>query len=178
MAGLGVALVLIPQSLAYAELAGLPAHRGLYAAALAPMAAAFFASSPWLQTGPVALTSLLTLGALLPLASAGSPEFVALAALLALVVAGARILIGIFKLGWTAFLLSQPVLMGFTAAAALLIMGTQLPSALGAVPPMEGVGQGVLWTLSNPGAWEPEAMGLSLVTLILMFGSRKAYLPF
>jgi len=175
MAGLGVALVLIPQSLAYAELAGLPAHRGLYAAALAPMAAAFFASSPWLQTGPVALTSLLTLGALIPLASAGSPEFVALAALLALVVAGARILIGIFKLGWTAFLLSQPVLMGFTAAAALLIMGTQLPSALGAVPPMEGVGQGVLWTLSNPGAWEPEAMGLSLVTLILMFGSRKIH---
>ena len=68
LAGLGVAVVLIPQSLAYAELAGLPAQHGLYVAALAPIAAAFFASSPWLQTGPVALTSLLTLGALLPMA--------------------------------------------------------------------------------------------------------------
>jgi SulP family sulfate permease len=175
LAGLGVALVLIPQSLAYAELAGLPVHRGLYAAALAPMAAAFFASSPWLQTGPVALTSLLTLGALIPLAAAGSPEIVALAALLALVVGGARILIGLFKLGWTAFLLSQPVLMGFTAAAALLIMGSQLPAALGVVPPMDGVGQRVLWALSNPAGWGRETVGLSLVTIVLMFGSRKVH---
>ena len=83
VAGVSVALVLIPQSMAYAELAGLPSHHGLYAAALAPVVAAFFASSPYLQTGPVALTSLLTLGALLPLAEPGSAEFVGLAALLA-----------------------------------------------------------------------------------------------
>jgi SulP family sulfate permease len=175
MAGLAVALVLIPQSLAYAELAGLPAHRGLYAAALAPMAAAFFASSPWLQTGPVALTSLLTLGALIPLAATGTPEFVALAALLALVVAGARLLIGLLKLGWTAFLLSQPVLMGFTAAAALLIIGSQLPAALGVTPPMANVGPRVIWALSNSGSWNREAIGLSMVTVALMFGSRKIH---
>ena len=175
LAGLGVALVLIPQSLAYAELAGLPAHRGLYVAALAPMAAAFFASSPWLQTGPVALTSLLTLGALLPLAPAGTPEYVALAALLALVVAGTRLVIGIFKLGWMAFFLSQPVLMGFTAAASLLIIASQLPSALGVSPPVEELGGRVLWALSNPQLWEPEALGLSLVTILLMFGSRKIH---
>lgn len=175
MAGVGVALVLIPQSLAYAELAGLPAHRGLYAAAVAPVAAALFASSPWLQTGPVALTSLLTLGALLPLAAAGSPEFVALAALLALVVAGVRILVGLLKLGWTAFLLSQPVLMGFTVAAGVLIIGSQLPAALGTAPPMTQLGGRVVWTLSNPGTWAPEAVGLSLVTVALMFGSRRIH---
>jgi SulP family sulfate permease len=170
-----VALVLIPQSLAYAELAGLPAHHGLYAAALAPIAAAFFASSPWLQTGPVALTSLLTLGALLPLAAPGSGEFVALAGLLALVVGGVRVVVGLFRWGWIAFLLSQPVLRGFTAAAALLIIGSQIPSALGVDPSVTGVGQRALWTLSHPGSWEPTAMGLSAVTFFLMLGGRRIH---
>ena len=175
LAGLGVALVLIPQSLAYAELAGLPAHHGLYAAALAPVAAAFFASSPWLQTGPVALTSLLTLGALLPLAAPGSREFVALAGLLALVVGVARVAVGLLRWGWIAFLLSQPVLRGFTAAAALLIIGSQIPAALGVDPPTTGVGQRALWTLTAPGSWEPTAVGLTAVTFLLMFGSRRIH---
>lgn len=175
LAGLGVALVLIPQSLAYAELAGMPAHRGLFVAALAPVAAAFFASSPWLQTGPVALTSLLTLGALVPLAPAGTEEYMALAALLALVVAATRLLVGLLKLGWTAFLLSQPVLMGFTVAAALLIIGSQFSTAVGASPPADSVGERVFWTLSHPGAWDPETVALSLVTLLLMVGSRKLH---
>ena len=86
MAGVGVALVLIPQAMAYAELAGLPGYQGLLAAATAPIAAAFFASSPYLQTGPGALTALLTLGALVPMAAPGSMEYVKLAALLALIV--------------------------------------------------------------------------------------------
>ncbi len=175
LAGLGVALVLIPQSLAYAELAGLPPHRGLYAAALAPMAAAFFASSPWLQTGPGALTSLLTLGALIPLAAAGSPEYAALAGLLALIVGGARIFIGLFRLGWMAFLLSQPVLMGFTSAASILIIGSQIPGAVGLDPPVEGVGQEVLWTFTHFGSWDSAAVVLSLVTVVLMVGSRRIH---
>lgn len=175
LAGLGVALVLIPQSLAYAELAGLPAHYGLYVAALAPMAAAFFASSPWLQTGPVALTSLLTLGALLPMADPGSPTFLGMASLLALVVGGARVVIGIFRLGWMAFLLSQPVIVGFTSAAALLIIGSQIPGAFGADPALEGLGPRALWTLLHPSEWNPTAVGLSAVTLALMFGSRRIH---
>jgi SulP family sulfate permease len=139
------------------------------------MAAALFASSPWLQTGPVAVTSLLTLGALVPLATAGSAEYVALAALLALLVAGVRFVIGLFRLGWMAFFLSQPVLMGFTAAAALLIIGSQIPVALGVVPPVDGVGAEVVWTLSNPELWESEAMGLTFMTLVVMFGSRRIH---
>ena len=88
-----MALVLVPQSMAYADLAGLPAHYGLYAAALPPIVAAFFASSPYLQTGPVARTSLLTLGARSTLATPGSQMYVALAALLALVVGVALVLV-------------------------------------------------------------------------------------
>jgi SulP family sulfate permease len=175
LAGLGVALVLIPQSLAYAELAGVPAHNGLYVAALAPMAAAFFASSPWLQTGPVALTSLLTLGALLPLAEPGTASFLALASLLALVVGCTRVVIGFFKLGWMAFLLSQPVIVGFTSAAAILIIGSQIPGAFGVAPLIEGVGPKALWTFGHPSDWDPTAMGLSAVTLVLMFGSRRIH---
>ncbi len=175
LAGISVALVLIPQSLAYAELAGVPAQHGLYVAALAPMAAAFFASSPWLQTGPVALTSLLTLGAILPMAEADTPSFLALASLLALVVGGARVIIGLFRLGWMAFLLSQPVIVGFTSAAAILIIGSQIPGALGVEPLADGVGARAVWTLFHPGSWDPVAGVISIVTLALMLGSRRIH---
>ena len=84
MAGLSVALVVIPQSLAYADLAGMPPIVGLYASAAPPVVAALFASSPYLQTGPVAITALLTFGALSTLAPPGSPEYVALGLGLAL----------------------------------------------------------------------------------------------
>lgn len=173
VAGLGVALVLIPQSIAYAELAGLPSHRGLYAAAVAPIAAAFFASSPYLQTGPVALTALLTLGALLPMAEVGSAEFVGLAALLALVVGVVRLLIGLLKSGWLSYLLSRPMLSGFTSAAAILIVSSQLPGALGSAAPEGGVLARATWSLMHPASWEATAVGLTTVTVALVFGARS-----
>src|SRR5210317_1547807 len=77
VAGITVAMVLIPQSMAYAQLAGLPAYYGLYAAFLPPMVAALFSSSRQLATGPVAVVSLLTAASLEPLAAAGSEGFVA-----------------------------------------------------------------------------------------------------
>jgi len=128
VAGLSVALVLVPQSLAYAGLAGLPPERGLYAAAFVPIAAAVFASSPYLQTGPTALTSLLTFGALSALAAPFSAEFVALAALLALVVGVARLATGLLRAGTIAYLMSQPVVLGFSTAAAVLIVASQVPA--------------------------------------------------
>ena len=82
IAGISVALIAIPQSLAYAELAGVPAQIGLFASALPPLCAALFVSSKYLQTGPVALTALLTFGALSTIAEPGSAEYVRLAALL------------------------------------------------------------------------------------------------
>ena len=98
VAGVSVALILIPQSLAYAGIAGVPAYVGLFAAALPTIAAAIFASSPYLQTGPVAMTALLTFGALSTIATPFSPEYVALAALLALVVGVMRVVIGLSSL--------------------------------------------------------------------------------
>lgn len=173
LAGLSVALVLIPQSLAYAKLAGLPAHIGLYAAALPPLAAALFASSPFLQTGPVALTSLLTLGVLSPLAPPGSAKFIALAALLALVVGAVRVAVGLLRLGSLAYFMSQPVMTGFTSAAALLIVASQLPAALGVSPPEAHLLLAAAWTLVHPGVWELPALALTVLTLVLVVGGRR-----
>jgi sulfate permease, SulP family len=106
LAAITVALVLVPQSLAYAKLAGLPVVTGLYTAVAATIAGGLVGSSRYLQTGPVALTSLLTLGALTSLAAVGSAEYVALAALLALVVGLVRLLIGLFRWGFVAYLMS------------------------------------------------------------------------
>ena len=175
VAGLSVALVLAPQSMAYAELAGLPSHHGLYAAALPPIAAAFLASSPYLQTGPVALTALLTLGALTPLAPPGSAEFVGLAALLALVVGVARLAFGLLKAGWLSYLMSRPILIGFTSAAAILILGSQLPGAVGSVPPPGSVLSRAWWVLSHPGSWEGASVALALVTVLVVQGARHVH---
>ena len=174
LAGVSVAVLLIPQSLAYARLAGMPAHVGLYASALPPLVAAFFASSPYLQTGPVALTALLTFGSLSSLAPPGSAEYVQLGALLALVVGVTRMVIGAFKAGDIAFLMSEPVLRGFTVGAAILILASQLPGALG-VPETGGV-MGAAWhALRNPDLWNPWAIGLTVLTLTLVIGGRRLH---
>ena len=131
MAGLSVALLIIPQSMAYAELAGLPSVHGLYASALPLVAAGLFASCPYLQTGPVALTALLTHGALITIATPGSREYVGAAALLALIVGLTRLAIAIVRAGKVTYLMSQPVVRGFTSGAAILILLSQFPSTLG-----------------------------------------------
>ncbi len=131
VAGITVALVLVPQSMAYAQLAGLPAYYGLYAAFLPPMVASLFGSSRQLATGPVAVTSLLTAAALEPLATAGSDEFVAYAILLALLVGVFQFLLGLFRLGLVVNFLSHPVINGFTNAAALIIATSQLDKIFG-----------------------------------------------
>ncbi len=131
IAGITVALVLIPQSMAYAKLAGLPVYYGLYAAFLPPMIAAVFGSSYQLATGPVAVVSLMTAAALEPLATAGSQGFIAYAILIAFLVGIIQLLLGLFKLGLVVNFLSHPVVNGFTNAAALIIATSQLPSIFG-----------------------------------------------
>jgi SulP family sulfate permease len=178
LAGLSVAFVLIPQSLAYADLAGLPPYYGLYAAFLPPIAAALFVSSPYLQTGPVAITSLLTLGALASLAAPQAPSYVGLAALLALVVGVARIAFGLIRAGWVAYLMSQPVLRAFTAAAAILIAAAQLPTALGVAPDGETIMLRALWAARHPGDWELASVVLSAMTIGLVLGVRRLHALF
>ncbi len=175
VAGLSVTLVVIPQSMANAEIAGLPSHHGLWASALPPIAAALFASSPYLQTGPVALTALLTLGALTPMAEPGSADFVGLAALLALVVGVVRVSVGFLRVGWLSYLMSWPMLSGFTSAAAILIASSQLPGAFGAAAPDGSVLMRAWWAVSHPGAWEAMAMGMTVLTVVIVLGARRVH---
>ncbi len=131
LAGLTVALVLIPQSLAYAELAGLPPYYGLYASFLPPLVASLFGSNHQLATGPVAVVSLLTATTLEPLATAGSQQYIAYAILLALLVGIFQFTLGVLKLGLVVNFISHPVVNGFTNAAALIIASSQLPRLFG-----------------------------------------------
>ncbi len=178
LAGFSVALVLIPQSLAYAQIAEMPVVTGLFASALPLIAAAPFGSSPYLQTGPVALTSLLTLAALQGAGfAAEDPNYVALGSLLALIVGVSRLLLGLVRGGWAAYLIASPVMQGFTSAAALIIMSSQLPKALGTndvVPDGSTIGE-ALWTITHPGQWSGVAIGISAMTLLLMLGGRRLH---
>jgi len=131
MAGITVALVLIPQSMAYAQLAGLPAYYGLYAAFLPVAVAALWGSSNQLGTGPVAVVSLLTASSLAVLAPPGSDHFIALAIMLTLLVGVIQLLLGVFRLGVIVNFLSHPVIVGFINAAAIIIGLSQISKLFG-----------------------------------------------
>jgi SulP family sulfate permease len=131
IAGATVAMILIPQSMAYAQLAGMPAYYGLYAAFLPVIIGAMWGSSHQLATGPVAMVSLLTGTALTQFAAPGTEQFIALAILLALMVGIMELAMGLFRLGAIVNFLSHPVIVGFTNAAAIIIALSQLNKLLG-----------------------------------------------
>lgn len=131
MAGLTVALVLIPQSMAYAQLAGLPAYIGLYASFLPVIVAAIFGSSRQLGTGPVAVVSLMSAAAMQPYAALGPDTVIAYSAMLALMIGVFQLSLGLFRLGILVDFLSHPVVLGFTNAGALIIGTSQLPKIFG-----------------------------------------------
>lgn len=173
VAGVTVALVLVPQAIAYALLAGVPPVHGLYAAAVASLFAGIIGSSPYLQTGPTALTSLLTFGALAPSLEAGTEDFAKRAALLALVVGVTRVAVGLLRAGFVAYLMSQPVVAAFTLAAAVLIAGSQVPALLGVsttstnplVAAAQALGQPADWS------WLGVLVGLA-VFVVTVFAKR------
>lgn len=126
-----VTIMLIPQGLAYAMLAGLPPETGLYASILPIIAYTLFGSSRALAVGPVAVISLMTLAAASSIAPPGSPEFIAAALILALLSGIILLLMGILKLGFLANLLSHPVISGFITASGLIIATSQLKGIFG-----------------------------------------------
>ncbi|MBA4721313.1 MAG: SulP family inorganic anion transporter, partial [Alcanivorax sp.] len=130
-AGITVGLVLIPQAIAYATLAGMPPVTGLYAALLPSIVGILWGSSALLAVGPVALTSLLTYAALHPLAEPESGQWVVLAIWLALYAGLIQFLLGAFRLGVIANFISNAVITGFINAAALIILLSQVPALLG-----------------------------------------------
>lgn len=131
IAGVIVTVMLIPQSLAYALLAGLPPEVGLYASILPIIAYALFGSSMTLAVGPVAVASLMTVSALQPLAATGSADYVAMAMLLSLLSGGMLLVFGVLRLGFLAHFLSHPVISGFISGSAILIAVGQLKHLLG-----------------------------------------------
>jgi len=131
LAGITVALVLVPQSMAYAQLAGLPPYYGLYASFLPPMVAAIFGSSRQLATGPVAVVSLMTAATLEPLATAGTEGFLVYATLLAVLIGLFQLALGLLRLGVIVDFLSHPVVVGFTNAGAIIIATSQLDKLFG-----------------------------------------------
>jgi sulfate permease, SulP family len=142
IAGLTVALVLIPQSMAYANLAGLPAYFGLYIAFMPVMVAALWGSSKQLGTGPVAVVSIMTattVAAILGSTAVDNPEllgqYIAMATFLTLIVGVFQFSLGVFKLGFIVNFLSHPVIVGFTNAAAMVIGLSQLSKIFGVSMP-------------------------------------------
>jgi SulP family sulfate permease len=131
MAGLTGAVVVLPQGVAFATLAGLPPQYGLYAAMLPCIVAALFGSSRLMVTGPANAISLTTMALIAPLAAAGSPHYVQLVLSLSFLVGAMQLLLGLARVGAIVERVPHSVVVGFTAGAALLIMVNQLPAALG-----------------------------------------------
>ena len=131
LAGLAVGLMVIPQGVAYAALAGMPLVTGIYASMLPALVAVLFSASPRLSVGPTALSCLLVSAGLSGLAEPGSVQWLNLAVWLALLSGLLQIVLGFMRFGWLLNVVSSPVLMAFTQAAAVLIIGSQLPGLLG-----------------------------------------------
>ncbi len=131
IAGLTITLMVIPQGVAYAALAGMPLITGIYAAFLPALVAAMWGSSVRLSVGPTALTCLLVGSSLAGQAVTGSAEWVQLAVWLAILSGALQLLLGLGQFGWLLNLVSSPVLTGFTQAAAILILLSQLPALIG-----------------------------------------------
>ena len=130
-AGLTVGVMLIPQGMAYAMLAGLPPIYGLYASIIPLVLYAIFGTSRQLAVGPVAMVSLLVAAGVGAIAAQGTEQYIALAIMLALMVGVIQLLMGVFRLGFLVNFLSHPVISGFTSAAALIIGFSQLKHLLG-----------------------------------------------
>ena len=131
LAGVTIGLMLLPQGVAYAVLAGMPLVTGIYAALLPSLVAVLWGASPLLGVGPTALTSLLIGASLAGLAEPGSAQWVALAAWMAIMAGVVQWLLGALRSGWLVNLVTSPVLNGFTQAAGILILLSQLPDLVG-----------------------------------------------
>jgi len=174
IAGLTVALVAIPQSLAYAQLSGVPAYYGLYAALIPVIIGALFGSSLILSTGPVAMTSLLTAASIMPLAPYGTEQFYSYVILMALLSGLFQIGLGLARMGVLLNFLSYPVLRGFINAAAIIIGLSQLPAMVGlSLKNSQHFLTDILHVVENLDAMHFESLLFGLGSLALMALLKK-----
>jgi SulP family sulfate permease len=178
-AGVTVAAVLVPQSMAYALLAGVPPAHGLYAGLIGGIAGSVWSNSRHLATGPIALVSLLTLTAVAPLAAVGSGAYIALVSALALMVGVIQLAIGGLRLGFLVRLVPQSVLAGFSAAAAIVIIITQIPHILGfSVSSGDFAFEHALNIVRNLHHIHPLSFLVGVVSLSLLVFLKKRFLVF
>ena len=175
ISGITVALILIPQAMAYAQLAGLPSYYGLYTAFLPPIIAVLWGSSRQLATGPVAMVALLTAAALAPLANRGV-DIIPVAILLSFCTGLIQLMMGVFRMGGLFSFVSFPVLLGLTNAAAIIIATSQLDKFFGvdvskADQHLVTVWRVIYTAISEGIFWPALAMGMG--SLVVMFGCRR-----
>jgi SulP family sulfate permease len=168
IAGLTVAMFVIPQGVAYAALAGMPLVTGVYASFVPALVGVLWSASARLSVGPTALTSLLIGASLAPLAIPGSAEWVSLAAWLALMSGLIQLAMGIGRFGWLLKLVNSPVLVGFTQGASVLIVVSQLPALFGFT------GRPLLRLLDGP---PPDliAMAFGLGTMAILWVAKQRW---
>lgn len=164
-AGMTVGLMLVPQGVAYAALAGMPLVSGIYASLLPAIVAVLWSSSTRLGVGPTALTSLLIGTSLTGLAEPGSAQWVALAVWMALLSGAVQLLMGVARFGWLLQLVTSPVLGGFTQAAAWLILVSQLPALTGLGVPLESLLASPQWSHFD---WGAAGFGLGSVAALVL----------
>lgn len=174
LAGLVVAFMLVPQCLAYAVLAGLPAQVGLYASILPLIAYAVFGSSMTMAVGPHAIIALMTAAAIGPLAAPGSTEYTTLAVTLALLTGAALMVFGVLRLGFLSQLLSQPVISGFVSGSAALIAVGQVGPLLGIVPSGHTAIAVASSIVAQIGSFNPATLALGAIALPLFWSARGA----
>lgn len=174
VAGVTVGLVLLPQALAFSLLAGLPPEMGLYSAIVASIVGALWGSSSHLHTGPTNTASLLTLSVILPLATPGTPEFMALAGMLAVLAGALRLIFGLARLGLLVHFVSDSVAVGFTAGAGILIISNQIAPILRLDLPM---GASIIDTLVLSAAQidraHPSSLLLGIATIALIVALQR-----
>jgi SulP family sulfate permease len=164
-AGLSVGLMIIPQGVAYATLAGMPLITGIYASLLPALMAVLFSASQRLSVGPTALTAILVSASLGGMATPGSAEWVNLTVWLSLMTGLLQVVLGFARFGWLLNLVSSPVLMAFTQGAGVLIISSQIPAMLGFSNGWSTLltGTGIDWT----------SMVFGVVTLVLLLLARR-----
>lgn len=178
VAGLVTAIMLIPQSMAYAQLAGLPPQVGLYAS-VAPLAVyALLGTSGQLSVGPVAITSLAVFAGVSALAEPGSPRYLELVLLLAFIVGVVKLLLGVLRLGFVMNFVSHPVLAGFTSASALIIAAGQLKYLLGYRIEGERVHEIVLNAVAGVNQTNPATLAVGAISIALLILFRSRLKPF
>ena len=176
IAGVITAIMLVPQSMAYAQLAGLPPQVGLYATILPIAVYALLGTSGQLSVGPAAITSLAVLAGVGALAAPGTPRYLELVVALTFMVGIIKVVLGILRLGMALNFVSAPVLSGFMSAAAIVIMVSQLKHLLGFNVAGKAVHEQLYAAAAHIGETNPATLAIALVSILILLMFKRGSL--